>query len=96
MNIDDDRIFEELGIFFKTLGDPTRLRILYFLESSERCVNCICEALDMSPSAVSHQLRILKDRDLVKSRREGKQIIYYLADEHVRTIISMGLEHINE
>ena len=96
MNIDDDRIFEELGIFFKTLGDPTRLRILYFLESSERCVNCICEALDMSPSAVSHQLRILKDRDLVKSRREGKQIIYSISDEHVHDIILKAYEHLIE
>ena len=96
MKIDDRHLFEGLGLFFKTLGDPTRLRILYALESGEMCVNCICDTLHMSPSAVSHQLRILKDRDLIRSRRDGKSVIYSISDEHVHDIISKAYEHLIE
>ena len=92
---DEERLYD-LAELFKVFGDTTRIRILYVLFESEMCVCDIAELLHMTQSAISHQLRLLKQARLVSGRREGKQIIYYLADDHVRTIISMGLEHINE
>ena len=86
----------DLAEFFKVFGDSTRIRSLCVLLDKEICVADIAAELDMTQSAISHQLRILKASRLVSSRREGKQIFYSLADEHVRLIISMGLEHINE
>lgn len=86
----------DLAELFKVFGDSTRIRILYTLLEAEFCVCHLAEALDMTQSAVSHQLRILKQSKLVKSRREGKTIIYSLADSHVATIIAQGLEHVNE
>ena len=91
----EDQMYD-LAELFKVFGDSTRIRILYVLFESDVCVADIAEALNMTQSAISHQLRLLKQAGLVNGRREGKQIIYYLADEHVRTIIAMGLEHINE
>lgn len=85
-----------LAELFKIFGDPTRIRILYAMLDTERCVNDIAGLLQMSQSSVSHQLRILKTSKLVKSRREGKSIFYSLDDEHVRSILSMGMEHIME
>lgn len=85
-----------LAELFKIFGDPTRIRILYAMLDTERCVTDIAGLLQMSQSSVSHQLRILKTSKLVKSRREGKSIFYSLDDEHVRSILSMGLEHITE
>ncbi len=85
-----------LAELFKIFGDPTRIRILYVMLDTERCVNDIAGLLQMSQSSVSHQLRILKTSKLVKSRREGKSIFYSLYDEHVRSILSMGMEHIME
>lgn len=85
-----------LAELFKIFGDPTRIRILYVMLDTERCVNDIAGVLEMSQSSVSHQLRILKTSKLVKSRREGKSIFYSLDDEHVRSILSMGMEHIME
>lgn len=85
-----------LAELFKIFGDPTRIRILYAMLDTERCVNDIAGVLEMSQSSVSHQLRILKTSKLVKSRREGKSIYYSLDDEHVRSILSMGMEHIME
>lgn len=85
-----------LAELFKIFGDPTRIRILYVMLDTERCVNDIAGLLQMSQSSVSHQLRILKTSKLVKSRREGKSIVYSLDDEHVRSILSMGMEHIME
>ncbi len=85
-----------LAELFKIFGDPTRIRILYAMLDTERCVNDIAGHLQMSQSSVSHQLRILKTSKLVKSRREGKSIYYSLDDEHVRSILSMGMEHIME
>ena len=85
-----------LAELFKIFGDPTRIRILYAMLDTERCVNDIAGILQMSQSSVSHQLRILKTSKLVKSRREGKSIFYSLDDEHVRAILNMGLEHIME
>ena len=86
----------DLAELFKVFGDSTRIRILFVLFEAEVCVCDLAEALSMTQSAISHQLRILKQSRLVKSRREGKSIFYSLADDHVRTIISMGREHILE
>lgn len=86
----------DLSELFKVFGDSTRIRILFVLFEAEVCVCDLAAALNMTQSAVSHQLRILKQNRLVKSRREGKSIFYSLADAHVRTIINQGLEHIEE
>lgn len=86
----------DLAEFFKVFGDSTRIRILYVLHEEEVCVCDIAQALNMTQSAVSHQLKILKQSKLIKSRREGKQIFYSLADEHVHSIIAQGREHILE
>ncbi len=86
----------ELSDLFKLFGDSTRMKILYSLFEAELCVCAIGELLSMSPSAISHQLKVLKDANLVANRREGKTIYYFLADNHVRTIIGEGLEHISE
>ncbi len=86
----------ELAELFKIFGDSTRIRILYLLFEGESNVTDIAEGLNMTQSAISHQLNILKKSKLIKSRREGKQVIYQLADEHVRTIIDMGMEHVEE
>ncbi len=86
----------DLAELFKVFGDSTRIRILYVLFEEEVCVCDLAAALNMTQSAISHQLKILKQAKLVKARREGKQVFYTLADEHVRTIISMGQEHIEE
>ena len=86
----------DLAELFKVFGDSTRIRILFVLFEAEVCVCDLAEALHMTQSAVSHQLRILKQNKLVKGRREGKSIFYSLADAHVRTIIAMGREHIEE
>lgn len=85
-----------LADLFKVFGDTTRIRILYVLLVAEVCVCDLAEALSMTQSAVSHQLKILKQSKLVKSRREGKSIFYSLADEHVRTIIAQGWNHVCE
>lgn len=86
----------DLSELFKVFGDSSRIRILFVLFEAEVCVCDLAESLRMSQSAVSHQLGILKRSKLVKSRREGKSVFYSLADEHVRTIISQGMEHISE
>ena len=81
---------------FKVFGDSTRIRILYVLFEAEVCVCDLASALNMNQSAISHQLKILKQNKLVKARREGKSVFYSLADDHVRTIIAKGQEHIEE
>ncbi len=86
----------KLTCFFKVIGDGTRMRILASLTDTELCVCAVAQLLGMELSAVSHQLRVLKQADLVRSRREGKTVYYSLADAHVREIIRMGLDHINE
>ena len=86
----------DLAELFKVFGDSTRIRILFVLFDAEVCVCDLAEALHMTQSAISHQLRILKQNKLVNSRREGKSIFYSLADGHVRTIIAQGREHIEE
>lgn len=87
---------QELGEFFKVFGDVTRLKILNVLFCSEMCVYDIAALLGMSQSAISHQLRVLKQMALVKNRREGKAVFYSLADDHIVTILSQGLDHIEE
>lgn len=86
----------DLSELFKVFGDSTRIRILFVLFEAEVCVCDLANVLNMTQSAISHQLRILKANKLVKSRREGKSVFYSLSDDHVRTIIAMGLEHIEE
>lgn len=92
----DEEHLCDLADLFKIFGDTTRMRILYSLFEAELCVCAISELLGMTQSAISHQLRVLKDNHLVQSRREGKTIYYSLADEHVRTIIGQGYEHLTE
>jgi len=86
----------DLAELFKVFGDSTRIRILFVLFDKEIGVNDLAEELNMTQSAVSHQLKVLKQAKLVKARRDGKSMLYSLADEHVRTIIAMGIEHIEE
>lgn len=91
--IDDSFKLAEL---FKVFGDPTRIKILLSLQISERCVCDIATFLQMTPSAISHQLRVLKQAKLVKNRREGKGIFYSLDDHHIELILKVGLDHIHE
>lgn len=86
----------DLADLFKVFGDSTRLRILCALFGSERCVQHIAEELGMTHSAISHQLRFLKQNKLVKNRKEGKTVFYSLADEHIQTIFNQGLKHVLE
>lgn len=92
----DEDILYDLTELFRIFGDSTRVRILYVLFESEMCVCDIAALLGLTQSAVSHQLRALKNARLVKARREGKTVFYALADDHVKTIIDQGLEHILE
>ena len=92
----DEEILYDLAELFKIFGDSTRIKILYALFESEMCVCDIAQLLNMTQSAISHQLRSLKQSKLVKYRREGKTVFYSLADAHVRTIINQGLEHVEE
>jgi len=94
--IPEDEEMMDLAELFKMFGDTTRMKILVVLMQSEVCVCDMAEILKMTQSAISHQLRILKTSRLVKTRREGKSIFYSLADEHVKNIIAMGLDHIRE
>ena len=91
-----DELLQDLGDLFKIFGDTTRIKIMYALHEDEMCVCAISELLGMTQSAVSHQLKTLKNANLVKSRRDGKTIYYSIADDHVRTIIALGFEHITE
>ena len=94
--MDNSAIWGELAELFKVFGDSSRIRILYKLLENEYCVQDLADDLDMTQSAVSHQLKVLKMSKLVKNRREGRQIFYSLADDHVSTILSMGKEHLQE
>ena len=91
-----DEYLYDLAELFKVFGDSTRIRILFVLFEAEVCVCDLAKVLNMTQSAISHQLRILKANKLVNSRREGKSVFYSLADGHVRTIIAQGREHIEE
>ena len=92
----EDEVLYDLAELFKIFGDSTRVKILYALLEAELCVCDIAKLLEVSQSAVSHQLRILKGGKLVKYRREGKTVFYSLADDHVRSIINQGMDHISE
>ena len=91
-----DEMLFDLAELFKIFGDSTRIKILYVLFEAELCVCDIAAVLGMSQSAISHQLRTIKPARLVKNRREGKTIYYSLADDHVKTIIGMAIEHLEE
>lgn len=91
-----DEVLSDLSDLFRLFADTTRVKILYSLFESEMCVCAIAELLGMTQSAISHQLKILKDGGLVANRREGKTIFYFLADSHVRTMILQGFEHLLE
>ena len=95
-NMPDEEILYDLAELFKIFGDSTRIKILYVLFESEMCVCDIANLLGMTQSAISHQLRALKQSKLVKYRREGKTVFYSLADSHVRTILDQGMEHVGE
>lgn len=94
--INEKQIQERIAELFKGFADTTRVQILTLLLDRELCVSDIAEAVELSQSAISHQLRLLKQMHLIKFRREGKNILYSLADDHVRTILQMGLEHVME
>ncbi len=91
----DEQLYD-LAELFKIFGDSTRIKILYALFESEMCVCDIAKLLGLTQSAISHQLRTLKGGKLVKARREGKTVYYSLDDEHVRSIINQGMEHVEE
>lgn len=91
-----DELLCDLADLFKIFGDTTRMKILFSLFEEELCVREITELLGMTQSAISHQLKVLKDSKLIGNRREGKTIIYFLADDHVRSIVGQGYEHITE
>lgn len=93
--LDDDTVMD-LADLFKIFGDSTRIRILWALHENEMCVRGISKSLDLSMSAVSHQLKALKDADLVQSRRAGKNVYYSLCDEHVDILLSTALTHLRE
>ena len=92
----DEERLNSLADFYKAFADGTRVKILYVLQKSEMCVCDLAQTLDMTQSAISHQLRLLKQMKLVVNRREGKTVFYSLADSHIKTIMNQGMEHIRE
>ncbi len=94
--MEDTEVLYAVSDFFKVMSDSTRMRIMTALDNSEMCVCDLSEVLGMTKSAISHQLKVLKDAELVKCRREGKNVFYSLKDNHVKTILEMGIEHIKE
>ena len=95
-SVPEKEILDQIAELFKGFADPTRVHILSLLARQELCVTDIADAVELSQSAISHQLRMLKQMHLIKYRREGKNILYSLADDHVKTILEMGLEHVME
>ncbi len=91
-----DETFFDLAEFFKVFGDSTRIKVLWALFTSEMCVCDIAALLNMTQSAISHQLRVLKQAKLVKNRKDGKVVYYSLDDDHIKLILDQGIEHINE
>ena len=92
----DEELLYDLAELYKIFGDSTRIKILYVLFEAEMCVCDIAQLLGMTQSAISHQLRVLKGAKLVKNRRDGKTVLYALADDHVRAILGQGMDHITE
>ena len=91
-----EEVIQDLASIFKTMGDPTRIKIINALRKKELCVCDLSELLDMSTSAISHQLRVLRDNNLVKNRKEGRSVYYSLDDDHVLSLFSQGLQHVLE
>lgn len=91
-----DELLSDLADLYKIFGDSTRIKIMFALFEEEMCVCAIAELLGMNQSAISHQLKVLKNANLVANRREGKTIYYSLSDDHVRSIIAQGFEHLLE
>ncbi len=96
LNAPSEELLIDLADLYKVFGDYSRIRIMYVLRQEEMCVQDIADTLDMTQSAVSHQLKILKQNKLVSARRDGKSIFYSLADHHVSSILDMGKEHLEE
>lgn len=95
MDAYNDEMIKEISEFFKVFGDPTRMKILtILLHGKELCVNCITDQLEVTQSAISHQLRLLKASGLVKSRRDGKNMYYSLDDEHIASILEIAYKHV--
>ncbi len=92
----DTTLLYDLSDFFKLMGDSTRIQLLWALEENEMCVGDLANLLNMTKSAVSHQLKILRSAKLVKAEKRGKNVFYALSDHHVKTILEMALEHLNE
>lgn len=90
-----DEQIVELADLFKVLGDPTRLRIVHLLLHNDMCVNHIAEAMGMGQSAISHQLRVLRQARIVTNRKDGKNVLYSLNDDHVYSLVSQGLDHVS-
>lgn len=95
-NMPEENQLYDLADFFKVLGDSTRVKIIWALDECEMCVCDLAVLLNMTKSAISHQLRSLREANLVKNRREGKNVFYSLADDHIKQIFETGLEHIRE
>ena len=95
-DLPDDEVLYDLSELFRVFGDTTRIKILYALFESELCVGDLAQLLDVSQSAVSHQLRTLKQAHLVKCERDGRNVVYSLADDHVYTMLNVGLSHVCE
>lgn len=91
---ENEKYIQPMSDIFKVLSDPTRIRILSLLSKQELCVSCIAEALNMTHSAISHQLRLLRSAGLVKFVKEGKEVIYALDDEHVLSLFAQALDHV--
>lgn len=95
-NMPNVSVLYDLSDFFKVMGDSTRIRLLWALEEAEMCVNDLAVLLDMTKSAVSHQLKILRTAKLAKAEKRGKNVYYSLADEHVKIVLKMALDHVKE
>lgn len=93
-NVFSDELMYDVADFFKVFGDSTRIKILYALLNREMCVSDLVDELNMTQSAISHQLRVLRQNDLVKYRKDGKAVIYSLDDDHVSVLLQQGLCHI--
>lgn len=96
LNLPDEHLIEKLASFFSVFGDQTRMQMVALLRNGKMNVTDIAEALNLSISAVSHQLKLLKTHDLVRSERKGKYIYYYLSDDHVTSILDQGINHLTE
>lgn len=92
----DEELFDKLINFYKLIADSTRIKILFVLDQHEMCVCDIANSLNMTKSAISHQLKLLKENNLIKSRKEGKEVFYTLNDEHVTQVFEIALSHVKE